>query len=142
MNRVSFWIVPILIGVAPAFALAQSAPPATKTLPEAGGYASIALDPASSGISAVNSAADMFKNQDPQQGIAFFEALMPSTRNYAVLRMIRFQLIELYLRDHRQDMALQQLKELIISTPPTTPPSSQVIQLLPADASATPGGQQ
>jgi len=130
----SFCAVALISMVLPTLAFAQAAAPAGRALP-AGGYASIALDPAASGISAVNSASEMLRSQGPDAGIAFFTSVLDGTHNYAVARMIRFQLVDLYRQANRPDQALQVLKDIIQSTPATAPPSSQVIQLQGADTS-------
>jgi tetratricopeptide (TPR) repeat protein len=140
MTRVTFWAAGMILAASQAFVLAQNAPPATRTLP-AGEYAAIALDPAASGVSAVNAAADLLKADGPDQAIAYFNSVLDGTKNFAVQRMIRFQLVDLYRQAGRPDKALEVLKDLITLTPPTQPPSSQVIEIAPAaEATGTGGG--
>jgi|GEM_PF-3847721 len=116
-------------------AQAQSAPPAGRAMP-AGNYAQIALDPAASGISAVNSAGDLLRNAGPDQGLAYFNGVLEGTRNPSVARMIRFQLVDLYKEANRPDKALEVLKDIMVMTPAnaTGPTATQVIQL------SSPGG--
>jgi hypothetical protein len=138
MTRVTFWAAGMILAASQACVLAQNAPPATRTLP-AGEYASIALDPAASGVSAVNAAAELLKASGPDQAIAYFSSVLDATKNFAVQRMIRFQLVDLYRQAARPDKALEVLKDLITLTPPTTPPTSQVIEIAPAAEAATSG---
>jgi hypothetical protein len=138
MNRiwnrgVSYVAAFLVIAGALLAARGQVAPPAQRAMP-AGSYASIALDPASSGVSAVNTASDLLKAQGPDAAIQYFTSVLDATHNFAVARMIRFQLVDLYRQANRPDMALAVLKDIIVETPVTAPPSSQVIQLQGADA--------
>src|ERR1700722_11703351 len=136
MNGVSRWTFVLLAGLLPAAAWAQTTPAATS--PPGGGYASISLDPSSSGVSAVNSAADLMKADGPDKAINFFTAVLNETKNASVRRMIQFQLVELYKQAGRPDQALEVLKDLIITTPPVANAQPQVIQIVPAaDNSAT-----
>jgi tetratricopeptide (TPR) repeat protein len=118
--------------------MAQTAP-ATGAIPS-GQYASISLDPAASGVSAVNAAADLLKSAGPDQAIAYFDSVLDATKNLAVQRMIRFQLVDLYRQAGRPDKALEVLKDLITTTPPSAPPSAQVIQLVPPGETTSGGG--
>jgi hypothetical protein len=142
MNRVLWLLVPLLGVCFPALTYAQ-ATPAASALP-AGGYASIALDPSASGVSAVNSAADLLKNDGPEKAINFFTAVLNETKNASVARMIRFQLVDLYKQAGRQEEALEVLKDLIITTPQVAALQPQVIQLVPpTESSGSQGtGQQ
>jgi hypothetical protein len=149
MRRVSYLAV-VLAGLIlmalPGRGLAQVAAPAVKTLP-AGDYAAISLDPAASGVSAVNEAAELMKSQGiaPDQQILWFTAALDASKNFSVARMIRFRLVELYKEANRPDQALLVLKDLMTLTPQYSSTPAQVIQIAPAatngDAAAT-GGQQ
>ncbi|HUB26827.1 MAG TPA: hypothetical protein VL992_15485 [Tepidisphaeraceae bacterium] len=137
MNRVIRWSLPLLAAGIPALSYAQAAPPAPAAMP-AGNYASICLDPSSAGISAVNNAADLLKSQGPDAAIGFFTGVLNETRNFAVKRMIRFQLVDLYKQEGNQQEALLQLEAIIKETPPEPAPSTQTIQLVPSsDTSGT-----
>lgn len=131
MHRIGYLTAALLIigRCAPIFAqTAQS-----EELPGA-----VALDPAASGIAAVNTAADLLKTQGPDAAIAYFNDVLTQTHNSAVERAIRFQLADLYRQANRPDQALEQLKQLIASIPPGAVSTPPVVQLLPADTTGTP----
>jgi len=135
MHGVGRWMFALLAISFPATVLAQAAPAST-TLP-AGGYAAIALDPSASGVSAVNSAAELMKTDGPDKAINFFTAVLNETKNPSVQRMIRFQLVDLYKQAGRPDQALEVLKDLIILTPALPAQQAQVIQLVPPESSGS-----
>ena len=84
-------------------------------------FSAIAQDPASSGIAAVLSAGEIFRNRSPEEAINFYTKLLPETKNEAVQRAIRIQLAELYKNTNQQDKALEQLRTLITSAPAEPP---------------------
>jgi len=84
-------------------------------------FSAIAQDPASSGIAAVLSAGEIFRNRSPEEAINFYTKLLPDTKNEAVQRAIRIQLAELYKNTNQQDKALEQLRTLITSAPAEPP---------------------
>jgi tetratricopeptide (TPR) repeat protein len=143
MNRMIQWSLALVASCIPALAWAQAAPPAAGAMP-AGNYASICLDPSAAGISAVNYAADLLKAAGPDQAITFFTGLLGDTKNYSVQRMIRFQLADLYKQSGQPDKAVEVLKDLIELTPPEPAPSTQTIQIVPAETtpSSAPQPQQ
>lgn len=73
-------------------------------------------NPTAAGVAAVFQAHDLLKSQ-PQRAIQYFNDLLPRVRNDAVKRAIRLELAELYKNVHQDDKALEQLKELIVTTP-------------------------
>jgi len=84
-------------------------------------FSAIAQDPASSGVAAVLSAGEIFRNRTPEEAINFYTKLLPETKNEAVQRAIRIQLAELYRNTNQQDKALEQLRTLITSAPAEPP---------------------
>jgi tetratricopeptide (TPR) repeat protein len=131
MNRVTCRMFMFLVIALPAAALAQSAPVVS---------VDVSLDPAASGIAAVQKAAELLKasGQGPDAAIAFFTDALNQARNYAVQRAIRFQLADLYGQAGRPDKALEVLKDQIASIPPTPQPT--LVQVVPAEATTTGGG--
>ena len=79
-------------------------------------------NPTAAGVAAVFRAHDLLKSQ-PQKAIEYFNDLLPQVKNDAVKRVIRLELAELYKNAHQDDKALDQLRELIVTTP--GPPRSQ-----------------
>jgi hypothetical protein len=127
MNRVSSWMVGLVLAALPAAAWAQStASPASD----------VSLDPAASGVAAVDKAAALL-HSDPDAGIAFFTDALNQARNFAVQRAIRFELADLYTKSGRSDKALEVLKDQIASIPPTPQPS--LVQLVPAETTGASG---
>jgi thioredoxin-like negative regulator of GroEL len=84
-------------------------------------FSAIAQDPASSGVAAVLSAGEIFRNRSPEEAINFYTKLLPDTKNEAVQRAIRIQLAELYKNTNQQEKALEQLRTLITSAPAEPP---------------------
>ena len=128
MHRIGYLSVALLIIGRCSLAVAQT-PPTTRD---------VVLDPASSGIAAVEAAANLLKPQGPDAAISYFNDLLTRARNSAVERAIRFELADLYSQANRPDQALEQLKELVAEIPPGATATPQVIQLVPPDTTTTP----
>ncbi len=75
--------------------------------------ASIAKDPETSAVWAVDQAADMLKGQPAQTAVDYFQGMLYQVKNHSVQRAIRFQLVSLYRSMDRQDKATEQLNELM-----------------------------
>lgn len=73
-------------------------------------------NPTAVGMAAVLQANEVLKSR-PQEAIDYFNRLLPDVKNEAVKRAIRIQLADLYKNAHQDDKALDQLRELIVSTP-------------------------
>jgi len=84
-------------------------------------FSAIAQDPASSGVAAVLSAGEIFRNRSHEEAINFYIKLLPETKNEAVQRAIRIQLAELYKNTNQPEKALEQLRTLITSAPAEPP---------------------
>jgi thioredoxin-like negative regulator of GroEL len=75
--------------------------------------ASIAKDPETAGIWAVDQAADMLKEQQPQTAADYFQRMLYQAKGRGVQRAIRFQLVSIYRAMNREDKATEQLEELM-----------------------------
>jgi hypothetical protein len=80
-------------------------------------FSRLSRDPATAGVAAVISAAEILKPRGADAAIDYFNKLLPEVKNEAVQRAIRIQLIELYKHSGQQDKALEQLDVLIKSVP-------------------------
>lgn len=87
-------------------------------------YSTVAQDPSRSGVAAALLVHHINKPLPPEQAIAYYEELLPSVKDDAVRRTIRFNLVELYTRQKKHDKALEQLRMVMTSEgAPTTRPS-------------------
>lgn len=85
-------------------------------------FTRLAQDPAAAGIAGVFGSKDLLgSDTDPSKAIAFFTSVLPEVKNEAVQRAIRIELIDLYKKSGQQDKALEQLRILITSAPPSVP---------------------
>jgi hypothetical protein len=80
-------------------------------------YTQLAQDPSASGVAAVVTANEVLRNRGPEGAISFFTRTLEKTKNEAVQRAIRLQLIDLYRSTNQQDKAVEQLEYLIVNAP-------------------------
>jgi hypothetical protein len=88
-------------------------------------YAKLARDPQNSGIAAVVAANDILRPRGADVAIEYFTKLLPEVKTPAVQRAIRITLVDLYKTAGKQDLALEQLKQLMTadtSGEPSLPP--------------------
>jgi preprotein translocase subunit SecA len=65
---------------------------------------------------AVLSAKDTLKER-PSEAIDFFEKLLPDVKNEVVERAIRIQMVDLYKANNEPEKALDEMRQLILTTP-------------------------
>jgi hypothetical protein len=76
-------------------------------------YAAVAKDPDTSGVWAVDQAADIMKAQPAQTSIDYFNRMLYQAKGRAVQRAIRTKLVALYRSINRDDKATEQLEALM-----------------------------
>ena len=81
-------------------------------------YVRMARNPVDSAVAAVITANDILRPKGPDAAIDYFSKILPTTKNDAVQRAIRLQLIELYKAKNQPEQALEQLQSLMTSAPP------------------------
>ena len=84
----------------------------------------IAKDPTDSGVTAVLVAGQLLKHRSHADAIDYWNKALAETRNDAVARAIRGQLVDLYKQTGQTDAALEQLRTLMTSAPSTSPATS------------------
>lgn len=85
-------------------------------------FTRLAQDPAAAGIAGVFGSKDLLgSDTDPSKAIAFYTSVLPEVKNEAVQRAIRIELIDLYKKSGQRDKALEQLRILITTAPPSGP---------------------
>ncbi|HUB27616.1 MAG TPA: hypothetical protein VL992_19485 [Tepidisphaeraceae bacterium] len=143
-HRVLGWAAVLLVGFS-AGALADSGPAAqaTAALPDSATLQrtllaqnkdeQFAYYPALAGLQAVALANEVLKTEGPDKAIDFFQSVLNVTNNRAVQRRIRFELVNLYEQTGRNDLALDQLKQIIIDIPELPSPSPTLLQVVPTD---------
>ena len=80
-------------------------------------YVRLARNPIDSAVAAVITANDILRPKGPDAAIDYFQKILPTTKNDAVQRAIRLQLIELYKAKNQPEQALEQLQSLMTAAP-------------------------
>jgi hypothetical protein len=89
-------------------------------------YSRISSNGGQAGVAAVVTAAEVLRPKGADAAIAFFTKELDKTKNAAVQRAIRMQLVDLYRASGNADKALEQLDILISNAPEgETMPSQQ-----------------
>ena len=89
-------------------------------------YSRISSNGGQAGVAAVVTAAEVLRPKGADAAIAYFTKALDKTKNLAVQRAIRLQLVELYRSSGNADKALEQLDVLITGAPEgETPGPSQ-----------------
>lgn len=80
-------------------------------------FSKLSHDPETAAIAAVFSANELMRPKGDEAAIAYFNKLLPETKNEAVKRAIRLHLIDLYRAAHQPDKALAEVEQLIKDAP-------------------------
>ena len=120
-NRILFYLAPLALAAGIYAAHAdESAPAPPVNLQDRATQtwlleqtASIAKDPETAGVWAVDQVADLLKDQPAQTEADYFQRMLFQAKGRAVQRAIRFKLVDLYRGMNRQDKATEQLEALM-----------------------------